>query len=319
MATNVAKNMEKENIKLKDSLAQLVHKNEKNERRDNKIFEKIFGKQPRAMDLKIRDFITGYENQRERLDDRISSLEDQIQKVNVANAKLINENKCLTKGTPQGHSEYYYMKDEGKLVKRLDELEAVKDNLMKALARKEETIETNLNELDTIKEVKQEMMLKIKNLEHDLSQGPSIQDLHTLHNKITKLEKENSKLNKANNNLENEIMMVKNNSNGHIKSLGTNKTDTSRLSMLKGPPGDSALEYDNSSASILLSKVCDILNIKSTVGNAQILETVQKIQRVVMAVPRMEAFIKQISNAVFQGQNNPSLEHIVPEVHRIHQ
>lgn len=58
---------------------------------------------------------------------------------------------------------------------------------------------------------------------------------------------------------------------------------------------------------MILNKVLDILNIQNTLGNARIIETVQKIQRVVMAVPRMEAFIKQIASAVFPGQENSPL------------
>jgi myosin heavy subunit len=310
MSLSNLKNVEKENEKLKAKIDQMIQKNEKNERRDAKVFEKLFGKLPRGSDTKVKDIISGYENQKERIEARMSGLEEQLRRLNEANAKLINENKWLLKGSVKANSEYYYMKDEGKLVKRIEELEAVKDNLMKALKRKEETIESNIQELDSVKEVKEELMGKIKALEYDIKQGPSIQDLHKLHNKIAKLESDNSKLQIENNNLEKEIMILKNESNSHLRNYSSvTKNISQKLNF----------EFDDSSASVLLEKIWEILNIKSSTGNAQILDTVQKIQRVVMAVPRMEAFIKQISSAIFPGQHNPSLEHVIPELHRLNQ
>jgi len=321
MAQNTTKNFEKENEKLKASLDIMIQKSEKSEKRDNKIFEKIMGKQPKNSDMKIRDMISGYENQKERLEQRIILLEKQMQKVNDVNVRLINENKSLSKGSAQANSQYFYMKDEGKLLNRIEELEKIKDNLMKALARKEETIESNLEEIETIKEVKEQMNNRIRALEHDLRSCPSVNDLHVLNNKIAKLEKDNSQFIRDNNNLENENMLLKNDLNGHIKNKDMNKAASSLE-----PKTENNLEYDNSTSFTILKKILEILNIQhplnqnyvSDEASYTILETVMKIQRVVMAVPRMEAFIKQVCSAVFPHTQNPQLESIIPEIHRLH-
>lgn len=192
------------------------------------------------------------------------------------------------------------MNDEGKLLQKLEELEKIKDNQLKALHKKEEIIETNIEELENIKEVKEQLLKKIKNLENDLKNSPSIHDLHSLHNTIAKLEKENSTLKQENNNLENEIMLVKNNTNSHIRQYSS--AVEMKHSLHKDNKANITFEYDNSSSAVLLSSILEILNIQNTLGNAKIIETVGKIQKVVMAVPRMEAFIKQITNAIFQGQ-----------------
>lgn len=316
MALNQAKIQEKENDKLKEVISQMVQRNEKNERRDTKIFERVFGAKPKTSETKIRDLITGYENQKDRLEQRISALETQLQKVSQINVDLINENKSLTKGNP--HSQYYYQRDEGKLVKKLEELEKTKDNLMKALARKEEIIESNLQELDTVKEVKDQLLSKIKSLEGDLKSGPSITDLHSLNNKITKLEKEKDRLQRDNDNLENEIMILRNNTNGHVRQYSSIQKQSRRLDTDPSIPQTPHFEYDESSSTTVLNKILEILSIKTTLGRGQIIETVQKIQRVVLAVPRMEAFIKQVTSAVFPDVSTPALDHIIPEIHSLH-
>ena len=264
--------------------------------------------------------INGYENQRERLEQRIESLEQQTQRVNNANAQLINENKCLSKGSAQANSKYFYMKDEGKLMKKIEEQEKVKENLMKALARKEETIESNIEELDTIKEVKEQLSGKIRRLEYDLKNSPSINDLHILHNTIAKFENENRQLKAENNNLENENMLLKNNTNTHFRSQSK---ETDKILTVEASKKHS-VDYDNSTAVIILKKVLEILNIENPLGkfceesSCTILETVKKIQKVVMAVPRMESFIKQLCSAVFPHQQSPQLENIIPEIYRLH-
>lgn len=93
MAMTSLKNMEKENQKLKDKIDQMVQKNEKNERRDAKTMEKLFGKLPRGGEIKVKEVICGYENQRERMEDRLKGLEEQLRRINEVNARLINENK----------------------------------------------------------------------------------------------------------------------------------------------------------------------------------------------------------------------------------
>ena len=50
MAQTMVKNYEKENAKLKHTLNLMIQKSQKNERRDAKLFEKVFGKQPRNSD-----------------------------------------------------------------------------------------------------------------------------------------------------------------------------------------------------------------------------------------------------------------------------
>ncbi|CAI2377659.1 unnamed protein product [Moneuplotes crassus] len=306
MAQNQIKASEKEKLKLKEKLDKVTERIEKSERRDLDL--------PKNLPSRIKDMISGYENQKERLDGRISSLEVQIQKVNNINAKLINENKCLAKGSTQANSKYFYMKDEGKLLQKLEELEKVKDNLMKALTRKEETIETNLQELENIKEVKSAMTAKIQALEHDLKHGPSIAELHSLQNTITKLESECKRLRKENDTLENEVMMLKNNNNSHLKPQAESFSTKN----------SSRISYDEESATKILLKVLEILNIQnpfekfSDEASFSILETVTKIQRVVMAVPRMEAFIKQVCSSVFPHTPSPQLENIIPEIHRLH-
>ena len=300
MALNNAKNLEKDNEKLKTTISQMTQRDEKNEKRDKKVLEKIFGKQAKSMDPKITDFIKGYENQRERYEQRIEALEKQLRRLNDVIVKLQNENKCLSKGSAKANSQYFYMNDEGKLLQKLEELEKIKENQLKALHKKEEIIETNIEELEKIKEVKEQLLKKIKNLENDLKSSPSIHDLHTLHNTIAKLEKDNSNLKQENSNLENEIMLMKNNTNSHIRQY-SNTVEIKHL-VQKENKANITFEYDNSSSAVLLNSILEILNIQNTLGNAKIIETVGKIQKVVMAVPRMEAFIKQITSAIFPGQ-----------------
>lgn len=152
----------------------------------------------------------------------------------------------MVKGGDRQGGEYYYVKDEGRLLKRIQELEAVKDNLMKALKRKEETIEANTQEIEGFKGIKEELMGKIKALEFDLKKGPNAQDLHKLHNVIAKLEDENARLVKENNDLENEIMIIKNSSNSHMRNYSTvSKNVSQKLNF----------EFDDLSASKLLESI----------------------------------------------------------------
>ena len=300
MAVNNTKNMEKEAEKLKATISQMIQRDEKIEKRDKKIIDKIFGKQPKGIDTKLMDLIKGYENQKERNIQRIETLEEQIKRLNDVIMRLQNENKWLSKGSAKANSQYYYMNDEGKLLQKLEELEKIKENQLRALHKKEEIIEENLEELENVKEVKEQLLKKVKNLENDLKNSPSVYDLHSLNNTIAKLEKENSWLKQENNNLENELMLLKNNTNSHIRQFSS--ITESKHSAHKESKNNITFEYDNSSSKILLESILEILNIQNTLGNAKIIETVGKIQKVVMAVPRMESFIKQITAVVFQGQ-----------------
>ena len=230
------------------------------------------------------------------------------------NAKLINENKCLSKGTVQSNSKYFFMKDEGKLIQKLEELEKIKENHMKALYNKEDIIESNLAEIENLKKENTNLLNKVQALERDINSAPSINDLHVLHNKIAKLEKDNTLLQKENNNLENEMMLLKNNTNMHIKNHNTSMNTSKDLNIGFKNSEDFTFEYDDSSASVILNKILQILNIQNTIGNAKIIETVQKIEKVVKAVPRMEAFLKSVAATIFPDHPNPPLDQLIPEI-----
>lgn len=83
-------------------------------------------------------------------------------------------------------------------------------NQIKALFQKEDLIQSNLSEIFDLKEKIEKQNKKIQNFEQDLKNGPSVATMHELYNKIARVERESKQLQEENDNLENQVMLLKN-------------------------------------------------------------------------------------------------------------
>ncbi|CDW84876.1 UNKNOWN [Stylonychia lemnae] len=302
---------------LKQKLEKKMHEDDKYLIRDRNIFEKHFGRQPRPAEEKA------YDIQREKLEKQVELLEREVDRLNAQNLELQNENYALSKGQIPAEEAHYFKKGDGGLTIKIRELENENQQLQKALKQNANDFKDLLKEIDQQKKSNIERDQQMEAMEQEMKIRPNLSSMKATQMKMQEMEQEIKSLQKQNDELNNEIMIFRNNSvsklqmfiifqGTHINQKSQQKNEQIKGGLLiKNNQGSFMSAGD---ARMIIEEIQEILKLE-TEDPGQIIETIRKLEKVVKAVPRMENFIQNICKQMSEDPNRPTpIEQIIPQI-----
>ena len=124
---------------------------------------------------------------------------------------------------------------------------------------------------------------------------------------IEHLTRQLEELQSQNNDLNNELMQLRNQSGTHLSSgekRDKRQNERSTLESVRQTKGD---------VRMVLEEVCQILSLPDG-DPVLLLETIRKLEKVVKAVPRMEGLIQNLSITMSDSEKPLPLEQIMPRL-----
>lgn len=274
--------------RLQEKLQQQVRKEHATQQRDKEVFRKLQGPSPsKKTKPDLQQVIRLYENQRERMESEIRQLKAQVGSLSVEIKDKENFNDT---------SEY-----QNELLQRLKNARTEQEEATSQLRNREALIMKKLKkiqqELQISRETNQEMAEENANLQLEVKSRPSVHAYRTVQKRLEKTELQLAQHQQA---------LAEASDVAELRKLMDTKTMIQKdrqnhqlhLNRLQAVPKSVLLE--------IVQQVCRLLNLTDL---TLIGPSIQKLCTVMTAVPRMEAFVHEISQLV-----QVDLEDIVPTV-----
>ena len=292
---------------LQDRLQVEVRKAAQERERDRKVFAKVHGRSPRKgspSDAKTGEIIAMYETQRRGMEVELASLRRDVRRLTmeVRDTENAKQRSRQTGGKSDVDVDFAAAERAGTLAKNLESETRRVQERAESLRRKEEQITAQVarmrEELGTAQEQHEKLLEVNTNLKMELESRPTMRDWKRLQRMVELLQE---KLRDA---VDGEAARDDKERAGLRRVAGD---DTS--SLVKRDRENHRLRLhtldalSRSSSIELLKSVCRILGIgggKNGTSSVayQIEPAVERIQQVVLAVPRMQAFVREVCKSM---------------------